>query len=96
MALEEAFDKQGNVYYIQDGKPIDGIIDPSTGLFVAGVESLEELSKIRRDPFTGDLMPDIEAESMLPRVGKSLVKIFQYLWHSIFVIPVNFWLPLMG
>ena len=96
MAKEQARDSEGNVYYVENDKPVDGVIDPETGLYVAGVISVEDLQGITRDPFTNKPLPDIEARSILPRVGKSLVKIFQYLWQAFFVIPIKYWLPLFG
>lgn len=96
MAKMEAWDSKGNIYYMEGGVPVNGVIDPDTGLFVPGVESLSDLEGITRDPFTGEALPDIDAISILPRVGRSLVKIFQYLWHAVFVVPVKFWLPIMG
>ena len=96
MAKIENWDKFGNIYFTEDGKTVDGVIDPLTGGFIPGVENVEDLADMQRDPFTNKPLPDIEAESMLPRVGKSMVKIFQYLWRAIFVIPIQYWLPIMG
>jgi len=96
MVKQENFDKFNNKYYTENGVPVGGVVDPTTGAFVAGVKNQEDLNDMRRDPFTGQPLPDIAAESMLPRVGKSLVKIFQYLWQAIFVVPIQYWLPIMG
>jgi len=96
MAKVENYDKFGNIYFTEDGKAVDGVIDPTTGAFIAGINNVDELADMQRDPFTNLPLPDIDAISILPRVGKSLVKIFQYLWQAIFVVPIKYWLPLMG
>jgi len=96
MAKQENWDKFGNIYYTEDNKPVDGVVDPVTGIFVPGVDNVDDLKDIQRDIFTNRPLPDVEAVSMLPRVGKSLVKIFQYLWQAIFVVPIKYWVPIMG